>query len=263
MRTFRPIDLAVGLVVAWLCRWRLRWGSDDRRRPRQSRRRRDRSTTCSPASWPRCAPMTRTLPLLHGPALASAREFRAQEQEHTNAIVKALRGLGEKAEPEEEEIESEGLKTQAEALAFLYEVESVSVAYDLRAISPSHRRLAARAARLDRRQPGPAPGPAAARARRRRRRIDPRGIRGRNFAAAVEGSANDRPPLRDRPLLLASSLARHRHLGRARGRPRPDRPGRRQQDQRKPDAARAPTRRSRPNCSKTTCPNRPTAATRW
>jgi len=77
----------------------------------------------------------RTLPLLRGPALASAREFRAQEQEHTNAIVKALRGLGEKAEPAEEEIESEELKTQAEALAFLYEVESVSVAYDLRAIS--------------------------------------------------------------------------------------------------------------------------------
>jgi hypothetical protein len=77
----------------------------------------------------------RTLPLLHGPALASAREFRAQEQEHSDAVVKALRGLGEKAEPEAEEIESEGLKTQAEALAFLYEVESVSVAYALRAIS--------------------------------------------------------------------------------------------------------------------------------
>ncbi len=77
----------------------------------------------------------RMLPLLRGPALASAREFRAQEQEHVDAIVKALRGLGEKAEPEEEEIESEGLKTEADALAFLYEVESVSVANDLRAIS--------------------------------------------------------------------------------------------------------------------------------
>lgn len=77
----------------------------------------------------------RTLPLLHGPALASAREFRAQEQEHVDAVVKALRGLGERAEPEEEEIESEGLKTQADALGFLYEVESVSVAYGLRAIS--------------------------------------------------------------------------------------------------------------------------------
>jgi rubrerythrin len=77
----------------------------------------------------------RTLSLLHGAALAGAREFRAQEQEHVDAIVKALRGLGEKAEPEEEEIESEGLKSEADALGFLYEVESVSVANDLRAIS--------------------------------------------------------------------------------------------------------------------------------
>jgi hypothetical protein len=77
----------------------------------------------------------RMLPLLHGGALASAREFRAQEQEHVDALTKALRGLGEPAAPEEEEIESEGLKTQTDALAFLYEVEGVSVAYDLRAIS--------------------------------------------------------------------------------------------------------------------------------
>jgi rubrerythrin len=77
----------------------------------------------------------RVLPLLHGPVLASAREFRAHEQEHVDAVVKALRGLGEPARPEEEEIESEGLKRQADALGFLYEVESVSVAYDLRAIS--------------------------------------------------------------------------------------------------------------------------------
>jgi hypothetical protein len=77
----------------------------------------------------------RTLPLLHGALLAGAREFRASEQEHVDAIVKALRGLGEKAEPEEEEIESEALKTQADALGFLYEVESASLAYDLRAIS--------------------------------------------------------------------------------------------------------------------------------
>lgn len=77
----------------------------------------------------------RVLPLLRGAALASAREFRAQEQEHSNAIVKALRGLGEPAEPETEEIESDPLKTQAEALEFLYEVESVSVAYGLRSIS--------------------------------------------------------------------------------------------------------------------------------
>ncbi len=77
----------------------------------------------------------RTLSLLRGPALASAREFRAQEQEHSNAIVKALRGLGEAAEPAQEEIESEQLKTQADALEFLYDVESASVAFDLRAVS--------------------------------------------------------------------------------------------------------------------------------
>ncbi len=77
----------------------------------------------------------RTLPLLHGRSLAMAREYRASEQEHVDAIVKALRGLGEKAEPEAEEIESEGLRTRAGALGFLYEVESVSVADDLRAIS--------------------------------------------------------------------------------------------------------------------------------
>jgi rubrerythrin len=81
------------------------------------------------------AAYARVLPLLHGQVLAGAREFRAQEQEHVDAIVKALRGLGEEAAPEEEEIESEGLKTQADALGFLYEVESVSVANDLRAIS--------------------------------------------------------------------------------------------------------------------------------
>jgi hypothetical protein len=77
----------------------------------------------------------RTLPLLAGPALTSAREFRAAEQEHVDATIKALRGLGEKAEPEEEEIESEDLKTPADALEFLYEVESASIAYDLRAVS--------------------------------------------------------------------------------------------------------------------------------
>ncbi len=77
----------------------------------------------------------RTLPLLRGGALTSAREFRAQEQEHVNSVVKALRGLGEAAAPEEEEIEAEDPKTQADALEFLYEVESVSLAYNLRAIS--------------------------------------------------------------------------------------------------------------------------------
>ena len=50
--------------------------------------------------------------------------------------MKTLRGLGEEAEPEEEEIESEALKTPADALEFLYEVESASVAYHLRGDLP-------------------------------------------------------------------------------------------------------------------------------
>jgi len=87
----------------------------------------------------------RTLPLLRGAALASAREFRADEQGHTNALLRALRRLGEEAAPKEEEIESEGLATQADALEFLYEVESVSIAANLRAIakltSPTPRAL--------------------------------------------------------------------------------------------------------------------------
>lgn len=77
----------------------------------------------------------RTLPLLRGSALASVREFRVQAQEHTNAIVKALRGLGEAAAPEEEEIESEDLKTRADALRFLYELESLSIAQGLGAVA--------------------------------------------------------------------------------------------------------------------------------
>ena len=75
------------------------------------------------------------LPALRGADLAIARRFRAQEQEHVDAIVKALHGLGEKTVPADEEIESEGLKTEADGLGFLYEVESASVAYGLRAIS--------------------------------------------------------------------------------------------------------------------------------
>jgi heme oxygenase len=77
----------------------------------------------------------RTLPLLRGAALERGREFRADEQEHSNAIVRALRRLGEEATPEEEEVESEDLETQADALEFLYEVENASIAYDLKSIA--------------------------------------------------------------------------------------------------------------------------------
>lgn len=75
------------------------------------------------------------LPLLRGADTAMAQRFRTQEQEHVDALLKALRGLGAKAEPEDEEIEAEDLKTRDDALGFLYEVESVSIDGGLRAIS--------------------------------------------------------------------------------------------------------------------------------
>jgi len=78
----------------------------------------------------------RVLPRLHGADFAMARRFRAQEQEHVDAILRALRGLGASAEPDEdEEIEGEALRTRAEVLDFLYEVESVSIDDGLRAIA--------------------------------------------------------------------------------------------------------------------------------
>jgi ferritin-like protein len=76
-----------------------------------------------------------SLPRLAGRNLALARVFRAQEQEHIDSIVKALRGLGGKAEPENEEIEGHDLKSEVDYLRFLYEVESATIDAELSAIS--------------------------------------------------------------------------------------------------------------------------------
>lgn len=77
----------------------------------------------------------RVLPRLHGADLARGRYFLAQEQEHVDEILRALRGLGAKAAPEVEEIEREGMRSRADVLDFLYEIESVSVDDGLRASS--------------------------------------------------------------------------------------------------------------------------------
>jgi ferritin-like protein len=78
----------------------------------------------------------RSIPALNGAERAMAIEFRAQEQEHADAIVKALRGIGGVAEPdEEEEIEANGLRSEADHLVFLYEVESATIDDELNAIS--------------------------------------------------------------------------------------------------------------------------------
>jgi hypothetical protein len=72
---------------------------------------------------------------LRGPDLAAARRFRAQEQEHIDAVVKELRGLGAESEPRPETIEPEAMKTPADHLRFLYEVENGTIDRELTAIS--------------------------------------------------------------------------------------------------------------------------------
>jgi hypothetical protein len=61
--------------------------------------------------------------------------FRAQEQEHVDAVLKAMRGLKSKAEPSAEEIEVGDLRSDRERLEFLYEVESATIDEELSAIS--------------------------------------------------------------------------------------------------------------------------------
>jgi hypothetical protein len=75
----------------------------------------------------------RSMRSLGGQALEVARLFRAQEQEHIDATLEALRGLGEKSEPAPEEIEASGLKSEAQYLTFLYEVESGTIEAELSA----------------------------------------------------------------------------------------------------------------------------------
>lgn len=74
------------------------------------------------------------LPLLRGADRATARRFRAQEQEHVDATTKLLRGLEGEADPPSEEIEAGGLETRGDALRFLYELESATIDAELAVI---------------------------------------------------------------------------------------------------------------------------------
>jgi len=78
------------------------------------------------------------LPDLRGADLAAARQFRAQEQEHADATTKILRGIGGEAEPPAETIEVHDLKTRADALNFLYEMESSTIDAELSAVGKLH-----------------------------------------------------------------------------------------------------------------------------
>jgi len=76
----------------------------------------------------------RVLPHLRGADLASAQQFRAHEQEHVDATTKTLRGIGGEADPPSETIEADDLKTRADSLEFLYEMESATLDAELSAV---------------------------------------------------------------------------------------------------------------------------------
>lgn len=78
------------------------------------------------------------MPDLHGADLAMARKFRAQEQEHADATTKTLRGIGGEADPPAETIEAHDLKTRADVMSFLYEVESATIDAELSAVGKLH-----------------------------------------------------------------------------------------------------------------------------
>jgi rubrerythrin len=75
----------------------------------------------------------RVLPLLRGPALAVARQFRGQEQAHVDAVTKAIRGVGGETEAEASEFEAPGPKSPEEALRFAYEEENAALGQALEA----------------------------------------------------------------------------------------------------------------------------------
>ena len=75
------------------------------------------------------------LPALEGADLAAARAFRAQEQEHVDATTKTLRGLDGEADPPAETIDADELSTRADALGFLYELESATIDAELSAVA--------------------------------------------------------------------------------------------------------------------------------
>jgi hypothetical protein len=76
----------------------------------------------------------RVLPNLGGTDLAAARQFRAQEQEHIDSTTKTLRGIGGESDPPAETIEATDLKTRADNLNFLYEMESATIDAELNAV---------------------------------------------------------------------------------------------------------------------------------
>jgi hypothetical protein len=78
---------------------------------------------------------TKVIPTLSPRLARTASYFRAQEQEHVDATIKALRGLEAPAEGTVEPVEPGELKSEGERLLFLYELEGSSIDEELSAIS--------------------------------------------------------------------------------------------------------------------------------
>jgi len=70
---------------------------------------------------------------LRGPYRAVGREFRAQAQEHADALTKAIRGLGGRTDAEEEELDFASVSGQADFLTLVYGLENTALAAYLEA----------------------------------------------------------------------------------------------------------------------------------
>jgi hypothetical protein len=77
----------------------------------------------------------KVIPALSPRLARMASYFRAQEQEHVDAVLKAMRGLQLAAEPAPEPVEPGALKSERERLEFLYEIESATIDEELSAIA--------------------------------------------------------------------------------------------------------------------------------
>jgi hypothetical protein len=73
----------------------------------------------------------RVIPALRGADRQAARKFRAEEQEHVDATVKVLRGIGAEADPPRETIEGNDLRHRSDYLHFLYDLESATIDAEL------------------------------------------------------------------------------------------------------------------------------------
>lgn len=73
------------------------------------------------------------LPLLGGPYVAVGREFRAQAQEHVDALTKAIRGLGGETDAEAGELDYSDVKGEDDFLTLAYGLENAALSVYLEA----------------------------------------------------------------------------------------------------------------------------------